>query len=780
MKINKFWFLFGFLFIFVFLFFSQPVKAQKYLWPTDASRFINSTFGEFRPGHFHSGIDIKTWEKEGYRVFAVRDGFVYRVRVSPFGYGKALYLKLDTGEFAVYGHLQRFAPKIERIIKSLQRKHKRYSVEKYFRRDQIPVKKGEVIAFSGRTGIGAPHLHFEIRDRNNNPINPLLKYPSFKDRVRPQITGLAVVPFGKYSQVNGDPLPKTFSVQPGKKNFYYLNYPIQVWGDFGLAVSGFDRSARIRNKCAFYRLILLVDGNSVFRAEYDSLSFEKTKKIIFDRNFRLMQWTGRHYNNLFLLPENNLPFYYPDYPGTGIFTTLNGTELLRSGSSILAGKSDLLQPTLIQPGKHSFKIVAEDFSKNKATLIGTLLVGKKRHSKIEFKPLETGVQLINNSNEKIMAARFNGQKWQALSLQLADLDSLNSNYSIEIPVNPATHWLKFWTISDLGFNNYPVFAPTISAISDSLTINKIEYLKNTFMDDFVEVHLHVSKPTAQPLQLNYNTGFSTDSIHLRQIGLNDFTAVIPLDSIANAFTLLSVQMASHSNRFPVDFIKTFKIDPNQERDISLSRDGTHIRFLKNSAYQPIYFRFEKFPLSRAFRVDQADSITYLLQLDPTDIPLRKGAVLSMHVPNKEKNIEKLAIYSASQRKWVFQGNKFDFNYRAIEVHLRNFGKFTILRDTLAPRILRLIPHQGQTVTSRMPTIRVYFRDDLSGIEDDRAVKIYLDGKFRISEYDPEMNRTTFVPDWKLKSGIHSVKVEITDRCGNTSRRIWHFYVRSAK
>ncbi len=782
----------GFVFTVIFLISSLTCQAQTYLWPTDASRFINSTFGEFRPGHFHSGIDIKTWEKEGYRVFAVRDGYVYRVRVSPFGYGKALYLKLDTGEFAVYGHLQRFAPKIERVIKRLQRKQQKYSVEKYFTKNQIGVKKGEVVAFSGRTGIGAPHLHFEIRESNNHPINPLLKYPFFKDSVRPKLTGFAVIPFGKDSQVDGEPLPKTFLVYNERKTIATLDRPIQVWGNFGLAVTGFDRSARIHNKCSFYRLTLLMDGNPVFKTEYDSLSFAQTREIVFDRNFRLLNWTGRHFNNLFLKPENDLSFYHPNAPGTGIFTITDAGTTGNSPNSaairfpnkefsFFPGNDIPLNSMTLSPGKHHFAVVAEDFSGNKATLKGTLLIYPKRISPIRWKRNRDRIRIVSRFPGEVAAARFDAEKWEPLSLHtLPGADPAPSDFSIDIPPYGPACWFKFWTISDLNFRNFPVFVPADSAAPNFLTAIKNARLSKFFMDDFVVVRLHTAVPLEQPVALAYNTGFSTGSIPLRQVDLTSFEGTIPLDSIANAFTLLSIQNVLNAKRFPIDFIKIFKINPSQKREISLSRDGTYIRFLKNSAYQPLFFRFDKLPLQRVRLSIPGDSITYLLQLNPTDIPLRRGAVLSLHIPSRERNIKKLAIYSPSKRKWIFQGNAPSNDGQSLKVHLRHFGRFTLLRDTVPPSILAIFPRPMQRITSPSPKIVVRFKDNLSGIENEDAIRLKLDGKFCISEYDPEMKRITYRPDVPLANGRHLLQIRIVDRCGNAVERRWSFVVKARK
>ncbi|NOY76499.1 MAG: M23 family metallopeptidase [Calditrichaeota bacterium] len=779
-------------FVVFFLASALPARAQGYLWPTDASHFINSTFGEYRPGHFHSGIDIKTWEKEGYRVFAVRNGYVYRVRISPFGYGKALYLKLDTGEIAVYGHLQRFAPKIQRVMKALQRKRQKYSVEKYFTANQIPVKKGEVVAFSGRTGIGAPHLHFEIRDAKNRPINPLLKYPFFKDRVPPRITGFAVIPFGKNSQVEGRPLPQTFPVRHKKGTVVYLDHPIQVWGNFGLAVTGFDRSAKIPNKCSFYRLKLLVDGTPVFQTEYDSLSFDQTHEIVFDRNFRLHQWTGRYFNNLFLRPENRLPFYHPSEPGAGLFETAEASPSERPPHSPAAGFSGRafsifpgnpvpLQPVTLRPGKHYFTVIAEDFTGNRATLNGILLVEPKKISPIRWERFNDHLQITNPTPDELFAAQWIGKKWDPLSLQaLLGADPSPSDFPIDIPISKAVRWFKFWTLSNLGFDNFPIFVSADSGASDLPTLFRNSSLKKIFLDDFLLIRLRTAGPLAQPLQLVYNTGFSTGVRPLRQLDLTRYETTLSLDSIANAFTLFSIQDPVHKKRIPIDFVKLFKIETSQEKEIPLSQDGSGIRFLKNSAYQPLFFRFEKLPLRRAHLSVPGDSITYLLQLNPADIPLRRGAILSLHIPDGEKNPKQLAVYSPSKRRWVFQGNTLSADRRNLKVHLRHFGRFTILRDTTPPSILARFPRHLQVISSTRPKIAVRFKDNLSGIENETSIRLTLDGKFCIAEYDPEMSRITYRPDKPLQNGKHLLRIRIVDRCGNSVDKRWSFIIKARK
>ena len=133
------------LIIIIILFACEAALAQKYLWPTDASDHLTSSFSEPRPRRFHAGLDIKTWGKSGFKVFAARDGYVTRMRVSPYGYGRALYILLDTGETAVYAHLQKFNHKFQAIAEREQEQKKLFRIDKYFKANALPVEGEEIL-----------------------------------------------------------------------------------------------------------------------------------------------------------------------------------------------------------------------------------------------------------------------------------------------------------------------------------------------------------------------------------------------------------------------------------------------------------------------------------------------------------------------------------------------------------------------------------------------------------------------------------------------------------
>ena len=138
---------------------------------------LAGSFGEIRGNHFHSGIDFRTNQREGYPVYAVADGYISRLRVQNSGFGQALYINHPNGFTSVYGHLQRFAPKIANIVKNLEYEKKSFEIDEFPNETLIPVHKGEIIAWSGNRGSsGGPHLHFEVRinGKHTNPM-PYIK-----------------------------------------------------------------------------------------------------------------------------------------------------------------------------------------------------------------------------------------------------------------------------------------------------------------------------------------------------------------------------------------------------------------------------------------------------------------------------------------------------------------------------------------------------------------------------------------------------------------------------
>ena len=172
----------------VILFFNVHAWTQDYTWPTNLGKHLSSNFGEFRTTGYHQGLDIKTKGSIGHPVFAVSDGYISRIVSNFSGFGRALYLTLDDDQTAVYGHLSKFTPRLEdRLIKQ-QEKNQSYISNIFLSPEEFKFKKGDIIAYSGNTGFSfGPHLHFEIRNKKGQTLNPLTSGLSQADRLAPLI-----------------------------------------------------------------------------------------------------------------------------------------------------------------------------------------------------------------------------------------------------------------------------------------------------------------------------------------------------------------------------------------------------------------------------------------------------------------------------------------------------------------------------------------------------------------------------------------------------------------
>ena len=159
--------------ILVIQLFGQSTAA--YHPPLDIPMYLSGNFGEIRPDHFHSGIDIKTQDTTGHHVSAIESGYISRIKVQANGYGFSIYLAHPDGFTSVYGHLDRYREDIANYVKNIQYLRQAHQVDIYPKPEEFPLEKGDFIAYSGNTGGSmGPHLHFEIRNSaNQHPVNVL-------------------------------------------------------------------------------------------------------------------------------------------------------------------------------------------------------------------------------------------------------------------------------------------------------------------------------------------------------------------------------------------------------------------------------------------------------------------------------------------------------------------------------------------------------------------------------------------------------------------------------
>ena len=280
--------------------------SVSYAWPTDASRYLSSTFAETRSAHLHSGLDIRTWGREGYQVFAARDAELYRIGIGPSGYGKVLYLKHPDDSYTVYAHLQRFRPDIQAFADSIRMLNYKFELDHFTKESKFTFKKGELIGFTGSTGVGPPHLHFEVRTPQFEPFNPLLTNLSIDDTLPPVISSIAVETLHPETlQFSGYDIKR-----PVDKKTSIVDFgTIQADSPIGISINVHDRANRTPNLYAVYELFLIADGDTLFHSKATNFDFTEASMMFVDRSYPILAQTRRGFQRLYNVNGNELPIY---------------------------------------------------------------------------------------------------------------------------------------------------------------------------------------------------------------------------------------------------------------------------------------------------------------------------------------------------------------------------------------------------------------------------------------------------------------------------------------
>jgi len=278
--------------------------------PLEIPLILSGTFGELRPNHFHAGLDLKTQQREGLNVLASADGYISRIRIAHWGYGKAIYITHSNGYTTVYGHLQKFSDRIEAYIKKQQYKNESFEIQAYPSASELPIKKGEIIALSGRTGgFMGPHLHFEIRDSSTEKtINPFLFGIQVSDSKRPTINTLVGYSLSDDSQINQVNIPLQLSFKR-LNNGDLLADKINAFGKIGFGVNAFDQLDNASNQNGLYSLELSLNGEKFHEFKASILAFSEDKYINLLVDYERLEKTGQRIQKCFIEPSNKLNMY---------------------------------------------------------------------------------------------------------------------------------------------------------------------------------------------------------------------------------------------------------------------------------------------------------------------------------------------------------------------------------------------------------------------------------------------------------------------------------------
>ena len=370
--------------IILFLFISINLNSQTnfpkdyFSNPLEIELILNGNFGESRPSHFHSGIDIKTQFKEGLNVFSSAEGYVSRISIKHGGFGKALYINHPNGYTTVYAHLKKFNKKIEDYIKKIQYNKKSYQIEHYLKKDIIRILKNENIGSSGNTGSSfGPHLHYETRlTKNQKAINPQLFGIDIKDSRRPIINSVFLYKLDSLNKIS-----EPIKLKINKINdSIYQSEKVTANGTIGFGVNGFDRQDLANNKNGIYKYSTVYDNKKNIEFNFNSFFFEESIKIKTLIDYKYYIQNKSRIVKLFKDHGNNLSIYSNNK--SGYINVENDISLYQITLTDLKGNKSTIKIPIIKG-----EIIKSPLKKVNSTVLNTSLNNKLDYN-FEFENAE--------------------------------------------------------------------------------------------------------------------------------------------------------------------------------------------------------------------------------------------------------------------------------------------------------------------------------------------------------------------------------------------------------
>lgn len=285
---------------------TSEIPRNLFSAPMAHKPVLAGSFGELRDGHFHAGDDLKTQFVIGKEIHAPAEGSVVRVSVSRAGYGKALYIRHPNGYTTVYGHLNGYAPKIDSLVRAEQYARKSYTINREFAENEVPVGKGELVAYSGNTGSSmGPHLHFEVRRTEDNKVmNPMHFGLRVADHRAPTIQGVYLM------NTEGSDSLETLS-EPRRIIFGKGSDKARITarGRVAFLVDAYDTMDDAPNKNGVYGIDLYVNGRKAYGMRLDGFYFEDTGMIERHIAYDYYALKGTRLVKCFVEPFNTLTIY---------------------------------------------------------------------------------------------------------------------------------------------------------------------------------------------------------------------------------------------------------------------------------------------------------------------------------------------------------------------------------------------------------------------------------------------------------------------------------------
>jgi hypothetical protein len=711
-----------------------------YEWPLREPPALTSTFGEFRPNHFHGGIDLTTRGRVGVPVVAVADGDVERLRASGSGYGRAVYVRLDDGRTAVYAHLDDFAPRLRDALFSVQDSLGQYEVDFYPPTGTLRVRRGEVLGASGESGAGGPHFHFELRIGEEG-LNPLIHGFAVRDTIPPTLRALELAPIDDQSQINGICAPATLwraRASGGAKR-------IVAHGRLQVGVRAHDRAPGRSNRLAVFGADLVVDGRVFASCRMDSISWLRTHEV---------------------------DLAYPRWGGGESMSLLRP----RGAEARLFDGGAVLDLDALGSGSHEIEVIVRDASGGTARASWPLLVdrppdiGCAAAERVSAATVAV-TALVADADGSVAGvsaawAPCASEKWEVLG-ELVPVGEGAYGAAFRVPEGEGRVVLV--ARDDQGVSSVPshLGLPVDAASTDTLRpAVEIEPSAGA-----VAVRVACGEDLLSPPRIAIAGGSRARRLSVRREG-DSYRAVFMLRASDFPDPRLVVDAAGVSGRSATLVAPLAWTLLSERRPGRTEFEGGAVRVDVDSTSF-----FEDLPVSvrrlpRAPARGELTPVSDVFRFEPEGEPLDGGIVVAIRT--EAAGDPRIGLYRQEGNRWVFAGAAVDSAGGALGARVRRLAAYSLFQDETPPMIYNVRPVPGSGVSSR-PRLAARAIDAGSGIPAG-GVAAYLDGRPAVAEYDSEARSIRVHLRRPLDPGPHEVRFEVRDRAGHEAAAVTRFTV----
>lgn len=736
-----------------------PDKA--FFWPLKSGGNLSSTFGDVRSGRFHLGVDLRTGGREGMAVYAPEDGYVWRLKTSYTGYGKGLYIKGQSGRIYVFGHLQSYSGEIGKFLKQRQIQDKRYYEDISPSAGKLPVKAGQLIARSGQSGAGAPHLHFEVRDSLDRPTNPLL-YGVLEagDKTSPRFRAIWLTYLdGESLFDDGNREVKLTPVRSQSNGQYVITDTIVVFSRFGIKASIDDVLNDGSFRLAPFEVSLYVDGKLYHEVKYDRIGFGDNRFIVLDRDLDQKKEIYEPIINLYRQQGNRFANYSTSAVGDGSFPAYP------------IGETDAVN------GYHSILIEASDPFGNTSRITFTLYYLAGDRILMPFnKDITTDSMIVLPLFDGKTRAAFdsvalyssgNGVGWKLTPVRF---DTRGDSLVIKGNFRDSRDYKLNFKLGAIAYPPYYFFAgrtfPSRNEFADNVGYE--------IAGSGIRLTANASGEVDDWLRAQIVTDKGTDSLYYRKTGRHQFSLyycpAIEVNQIRKIITCGPLSFTADTLDLAI-----YQVRAGEDARLVLDSDRA-LSFRNGDLFDRVLLGFGDTTVSTSPSVCFVRTPFVIV---PQGVPFAGSPDLQIKLEDVT-DPKKISLYALEgENKWGWIGGRYDTRTRTLTASISSVGVMAVIADTTGPVISNLNVEDGGRFKSSYPPIRFTVYDRLSGIENDLNFNVTIDGKWIIPEYDPERKAFVSVPHWRLVPGSHVLKIEVHDRCGNRTALTRTFHI-SAK